>query len=123
MTTGILHTYQPPMGRLTTCHTCSRYDDLTSAFGATSYRQAVAHYLNNGIAEHRVGYLEGGYQGRWTVSDSNHRLFVSASSRMGAAVDSLVWDNYEFINAWDHGRELQMAVSGCPPSSVLLCYF
>jgi hypothetical protein len=30
---------------------------------------------------------------------------------MGAAVDSVVWNNKEFINAWDHGRELQTAVS------------
>ena len=55
--------------------------------------------------------MEGGYGGRWTVSDDQHRLFVSASRRMGAAIDSLVWDHHEFLNSWDHGRELQMAVS------------
>nr|KAG5703395.1 hypothetical protein BaRGS_022444 [Batillaria attramentaria] len=29
---------------------------------------------------------------------------------MGGAVDSLVWNHREFVNSWDHGRQLQMAV-------------
>ena len=88
-----------------------RHTDLTQAYGPHGYRHAVEHYLTFGLHERRLGYLEGGYGGRWTVSDHQHRLFVSASRRMGAAIDSLVWDSHEFLNSWDHGRELQMAVS------------
>nr|KAG5690229.1 hypothetical protein BaRGS_026681 [Batillaria attramentaria] len=33
---------------------------------------------------------------------------------MGAAIDSVVWNNKEFINAWDHGREFQMAMNFPP---------
>ncbi|KAK7114011.1 uncharacterized protein [Littorina saxatilis] len=91
-----------------------RHSDLEKAYGLKGYRQAIEHYLTNGLHEHRLGYLEGGYGGRWTVSDAHHRLFVSASARMGAAVDSLVWNNHEFINSWDHGRELQMAMNFIP---------
>ncbi|KAK7497651.1 hypothetical protein BaRGS_00011046 [Batillaria attramentaria] len=91
----------------------ARYKDLSDAFGH-NYQQAVQHYLTNGIHEKRLGYVEGGFEGRWTVSDSKHQLHVSASNRMGAAVDSVVWNNKEFINAWDHGRELQMAMNFVP---------
>ena len=54
-------------------------------------------------------------------------IFVSASDRTAGAVDrcprvahhinnqpahaSIVWNNVEFINQWDHGRELQLAVT------------
>ncbi|KAK7497652.1 hypothetical protein BaRGS_00011047 [Batillaria attramentaria] len=92
----------------------ARYKDIRDSLGAHSYQQAVEHYLTNGIHEHRLGYVEGGFEGRWTVSDSKHQLHVSASNRMGAAVDSVVWNNKEFINAWDHGRELQMAMNFSP---------
>jgi len=92
----------------------ARYPDLTAAFGATGYRHAVEHYIDNGLHENRLGYVEGGNGERWTVSDSQHKLFVSASQRMGAAVDSVVWNNKEFINAWDHGRELQLAMNFPP---------
>ncbi|XP_070188412.1 uncharacterized protein [Littorina saxatilis] len=91
-----------------------RYSDVEKAHGLHGYRQAIEHYLTTGQHEHRVGYLEGGYGGRWTVSDAHHKLFVSASARMGAAIDSLVWNNHEFINSIDHGRELQMAFNILP---------
>ena len=39
-----------------------------------------------------------------------HTLWVSASERMAGAIDSVVWDNVEFVNSWDHGRQMQMAV-------------
>ena len=38
---------------------------------------------------------------------------------MGAGVDSLVWNNKQFINAHDHGRELQMA---CNTDTFTECY-
>ncbi|PVD20817.1 hypothetical protein C0Q70_18978 [Pomacea canaliculata] len=91
----------------------ARYSDLHNAFGK-DYQRAVEHYLTFGLKENRLGYLEGGYGNRWTVSDPSHGLFVSASRRMGGAIDSLVWNNHEFINAWDHGRELQMAMNFVP---------
>ncbi|KAL3852766.1 hypothetical protein ACJMK2_016382 [Sinanodonta woodiana] len=78
----------------------------------SDYLAAVQHYLEHGIQEGRLGYKEGGYHDqdgrRWTISNG-HDLFVSASSRTGAAIDSVVWNNKEFINSADHGRELQMA--------------
>lgn len=90
------------------------YSDLAHALGAQSYRAAIEHYLTFGLHENRLGYQEGGDGNRWTVSDTQHRLFASGSRRMGAAVDSVVWNNKEFINAWDHGRELQMAMNFPP---------
>ena len=42
-------------------------------FGS-DYRALVLHYLNNGLAEGRLGYKVGanhGY-GRWTVRSENH---------------------------------------------------
>jgi hypothetical protein len=89
---------------------CFRYHDLTIAFG-TNYKAAIRHYLSHGQTEHRLGYQEGGDGERWTASNANHDLFVSASQRMGGAIDSVVWNNKEFVNAYDHGRELQMAAN------------
>ena len=53
--------------------------------------------------------------GRWTVRSSgkvaDSHVYVSCSKRQGGAVDSLVWKDKEFINNYDHGRQLQMAMS------------
>jgi hypothetical protein len=38
-------------------------------------------------------------------------MTISTSSRTAGAIDSLVWRNKQFINATDHGRELQTASS------------
>ena len=89
-----------------------RYPDLTNVF-AHDYHHAVEHYLTYGQKEHRLGYVEGGFEGRWTISNGKD-LFISASATMAGAVDSLVWNHKEFINAWDHGRELQMAINAPP---------
>lgn len=89
-----------------------RYPDLTNVF-QNHYKQGVEHFINFGHNEHRMPFLEGEQNGRWTISN-NKDLFVSASRRMGGAIDSVVWNNREFINAWDHGRELQMAVNTVP---------
>ena len=83
-------------------------------FGS-DYRALVLHYLNNGLAEGRLGYKVGanhGY-GRWTVRSEPyhqgcfiimylltirsapaigpHHIYVSGSGRTGGAIDSLVW--------------------------------
>ncbi|QSQ26728.1 hypothetical protein JY651_18145 [Pyxidicoccus parkwayensis] len=83
-----------------------QYADLRAAFG-TNYAAALNHYLTNGINEGRKGYYSGGY-GRWTAE--NDIIRISASARTAGAIDSLMWNGREFINSWDHGRQLQMAV-------------
>jgi len=88
------------------------YPDLQEVFG-DDYEAAIAHYINVGIEEGRMGYEEGGGQGRWTVRSNTNScdLFLSCSKRTGGAVDSLVWNKKEFINNWDHGRQLQIAMT------------
>ena len=90
------------------------YPELQELFG-DDYEAATAHYINVGREEGRLGYREGGGHGRWTVRSSNKvdgsYVYVSCSKRQGGAVDSLVWKDKEFINNWDHGRQLQMAMS------------
>lgn len=39
------------------------------------------------------------------------RLTVRTSARTAGAIDSITWRGKEFIDAWDHGRELQSASS------------
>jgi hypothetical protein len=82
------------------------YPDLRAAFG-TNYAAALNHYLTLGINEGRRGYYAGGY-GRWTVE--NDIIRISASTRTAGAIDSLTWNGREFINSYDHGRQLQTAV-------------
>merc|ERR550534_2362825 len=68
-----------------------------------------------GLAEGRVGYLEGGGEGRWTIRSPEEvegsYVYLSTSSRVAGAIDSLVWRDKEFLNSWDHGRQLQCAVT------------
>ena len=52
---------------------CLALDLVCQVFGS-DYRALVLHYLNNGLAEGRLGYKVGanhGY-GRWTVRSDNH---------------------------------------------------
>ena len=90
------------------------YPDLQEEIGY-DYEAAVVHYIDLGLEEGRVGYIEGGGYGRWTIRSSrkvNHSyMYMSCSQRTGGAVDSLVWNNKEFINNWDHGRQLQSAMT------------
>ena len=86
-----------------------RYPDLQQTFGS-NYTQAIEHFVMTGHSEQRKGYVEGGFPTpfgkRWMIS--NDHIFISASERMGAGVDSLVWNNKQFLSAHDHGRGLQM---------------
>ncbi|XP_056006096.1 uncharacterized protein LOC125658973 isoform X2 [Ostrea edulis] len=93
-----------------------RYHDLSLAFH-TNYRQAIDHYIQHVDSEHRVGYMEGGFGGVWTIS--GHGIYLGASARMGGAIDSLTWNNRELVNSYDHGRELQMA---CNSNTYAECY-
>jgi hypothetical protein len=36
-------------------------------------------------------------------------LVISTTERLAGAIDSLTWNGKEFINSWDHGRQLQTA--------------
>ncbi|ATB39963.1 hypothetical protein CYFUS_005411 [Cystobacter fuscus] len=85
------------------------YPDLKSAFGGDC-SAALQHYLNHGRSEGRVGVSVGAYDGRYTVK--NDIIAVGGSNRVAGAVDSLYWGGREFISSWDHGRQLQMALSG-----------
>jgi hypothetical protein len=87
------------------------YPDLTSAFG-NNYALALRHYLIYGISEGRTGYgpnETNGTYGRWTAR--NDIISVTASRRVAGAIDSVFWNGKEFINSYDHGRQLQPALS------------
>lgn len=84
------------------------YADLRAAFGIDCTR-ALQHYLDHGRAEGRVGIANGYYDTRYTVA--NDLITVGASHRTAGAIDSLYWNGREFINSYDHGRQLQVALS------------
>ena len=88
------------------------YPSLKEKFG-TNYTEAIEYYLEFGYysKNESMGYTIGGAYGRYTISDNKTGIFASGSDRTAMAIDSIVWNNIEFINAWDHGRELQSAVT------------
>lgn len=97
----------------------NRYPDLLKAFGS-NYRAAIDHYLRYHHTEHRIGLLftnNHEYDGRWTVNSND--IYLSGSRRTGGAIDSLSWNNKEFINSRDHGRQMQMA---CNTNKYTECY-
>lgn len=55
--------------------------------------------------------ISSGYTKRLTAQVNGAPLTLQVSARFGGAIDSLVWNGKEFINAWDHGRQLQYAWS------------
>ncbi len=85
-----------------------QYADLQAAFGRDT-TAALTHYLTNGASEGRRGFTAGGGYGRYTIA--NDIIAVSASDRTGGAVDSVVWNGRELVNSWDHGRQVQLALS------------
>ena len=94
-------------------YSLANYPDLQEVFGH-DYRATVLHYLYNGLMEGRDGYTIGGGHGRWTIRSapvSGSPIYLSSSSRTAGAIDSLVWRDREFLNSWDHGRQLQMAIT------------
>ncbi len=68
---------------------------------------ATLHYVTLGVGEGRKGFNPTGGYGRYTITN-NAGLYISTSNRTAGAVDSLVWNNKEFINSHDHGRQLQV---------------
>ena len=47
---------------------------------------------------------------RWTIASADG-MVISAGARVAGAVDSITLDGVQYINACDHGRELQMAIT------------
>lgn len=99
----------------------ARHPDIARQFETKAYVEALTHYVLYGRAEGRVGYLENhavgtplqGLVTRGTIAGqtTDGPLYVSASARTAAAVDSVMWRNVEFINSYDLGRQLQIAYS------------
>ena len=87
------------------------YPSLKQKYG-TNYTGAIDYYLqkNGGYDQKLYGYTIGGGYGRYTLGNINKSLYISGSLRMAGAIDSLVWNNTEFINNWGHGRQLQCTV-------------
>lgn len=103
-----------------------RYSDLKTAFG-TDYAAAVLHYVHYGLREGREGRLVPTPNPAATVGQAlrpqasvtygpsgraaNAIIELGSSARMAGGIDHLSWGGSEFINAYDHGRELQIAWS------------
>ncbi len=51
--------------------------------------------------------------GRWTIHGKAgvSDIVITATARVAGAINSLTWNGREFINARDHGRELQSALN------------
>jgi hypothetical protein len=51
--------------------------------------------------------------GRVTISRPyrNSEIVIGASKRFAGAIDSLTWNGQEFVNAYDHGRQMQSAAN------------
>ena len=81
-----------------------------------NYSCAIYYYLNTGYDQNLMGYTIGGAYGKYTVSSIGTSqpklgLFASLSDRMGGSIDSIVYQDFEYINAWDHGRNAQITIT------------
>lgn len=88
-----------------------KYSDLKAAYGSNCV-DAISHYLRYGRNEGRVGlvgpyFYSNRYHQRVTIG--NGIITIGMSSRVGGSIDSLYFHGKEFINSWDHGRQLQFA--------------
>jgi len=102
-----------------------KYADVAAAYGSKNYAAAISHYLQYGYNEGRIGYFQQGGNtpgqantivtyGQLTISNRSgpetaNTFYVSASEIVAGAIDSIYWNNKEFINSHDHGRQLQYA--------------
>eukprot|EP01119_Soliformovum_irregulare_P002479 TRINITY_DN1272_c0_g1_i1.p2 TRINITY_DN1272_c0_g1~~TRINITY_DN1272_c0_g1_i1.p2 ORF type:complete len:318 (-),score=61.82 TRINITY_DN1272_c0_g1_i1:216-1169(-) len=48
-------------------------------------------------------------QDTWQIAANG--IVLGSSPRVAGAIDSLTWNGVQFINAFDHGRELQVAIT------------
>lgn len=92
-------------------HYLSRYPDLQRAFGKDC-KLAIEHWLNHGIYEKRVAINKNSTFGSLIKGNAhfgNEVMSIGASTRTAGAIDSLVYRNKEFINKFDHGRQISIA--------------
>jgi hypothetical protein len=97
-----------------------KYPDLLQTYGKTGYLSAIQHYLTLGNPiENRTGIIlsDGTENLRWTIQRDNI-LYVSASTRTSGVVDAIKYKEKEYINSFDHGRQLQLAFT----NGSLECY-
>jgi hypothetical protein len=100
-----------------------RYPDLLAAFWYNFHADTM-HYITNGYAEGRIGFQTldthgdpmGAYKRVTLTSKYTGQaqswwkpVTVSCSKQFAGAVDSIMFDNFEFINSYDHGRQAQYA--------------
>ncbi|MBI5538395.1 MAG: hypothetical protein HY898_37070 [Deltaproteobacteria bacterium] len=102
------------------------YPDLAQAFGSDR-PAAVLHYVHYGLKEGRKGTQaglpnaaasvgqdlrpQGGVSYDPSSKAANAIIDTGSSVRMAGGIDHLGWNAVEFINNFDHGRELQIAWS------------
>lgn len=80
----------------------ARYPDVKAS--ATYGTNPKLHWTN-------LGQKEGRYPGCQIGSSANNSMTVDLTpSRFAGAVSSLKWNGKEFINIYDHGRQLQSAM-------------
>lgn len=80
----------------------SIHSDLRAAFG-TDTLAATKHYLLHGLSEGRLGSRD--------LTIANSKLKLRASWWVAGAIDSLVHNGREFVNNYDHGRQISVAYS------------
>jgi hypothetical protein len=100
-----------------------QYPDLLAHFWY-NYPAVALHYVNNGAAEGRIGHMRVGAHGdpfgaykRITITGKyagggnnwNTPVTVSMSKMFAGAIDSISWRDFEFVNSYDHGRQIQYA--------------
>lgn len=92
-------------------HYLHRYPDLQRAFGKDC-KLAIEHWLNHGIHEKRVAINKNSPFGSLIKGNAhfgNEVMSVGASTRTAGAIDSLIYRRKEFINKFDHGRQISIA--------------
>jgi len=47
----------------------------------------------------------------WCIGGANGDIIACGNPRVAGAIDYIAWNNMQFINSDDHGRELQIAIS------------
>lgn len=87
-----------------------RYPQLAAQLD-NNLTAGVINYVAAGQAAGRVGVVDGGAYGKYTMYNVTEGFYASASNRTAGAIESIVWNYTEFVNQWDHGRELQLAVT------------
>lgn len=91
------------------------YADLAACFtGPSKYAQALSHYLTNGSIEGRSGTKAnstfGGQLPAGALGDTlfgNEVVQIESSSTVAGAINGIWYGGKQFVNNWDHGRQVQ----------------